>query len=257
MRNLEREIPGYKGGNRLVQEGIERVSGIIAHPRLQGKENLTAVRELIKGRARVFLMGNHLSHLDGPTLYRSLRDAGYSDIADRIVLLMGTRITRNPLTHFLSSSYARIYVPQVHDEVKDSNGGARKAREMLRNAAKAVPAVFDKGGVVGIFPEGTRSRSSELSTGLPQVAHYIKKEDFILPFGLWGTEKALPVGGSPKPNAVYINFGKPFSVSEIEGLQGADKTTRNKRLIDAVMERIAPLLPEKYRGIYAEMSSNR
>ncbi len=105
-----------------------------------------------------------------------------------------------------------------------------------------------------MFPEGTRSRTGGLIEpfgGASLVA--LRSNAPIIPCALVGTE-GLPLSGSkPKRKRRYPKiaaiFGEPFTLEHV-----ADDGTKRSLddLTDAMMIEIARLLPEPYRGIYAD-----
>jgi 1-acyl-sn-glycerol-3-phosphate acyltransferase len=115
-------------------------------------------------------------------------------------------------------------------------------------------ALLDDGMLVGMFPEGTRSKTGGLKEpfgGASLVA--LRSKAPIIPCALVGTE-GLPLSGSkpvvrrryPKVAAI---FGEPFTLEHVAA--GGSKRS-NDDLTDAMMIEVARLLPEQYRGIYAD-----
>lgn len=122
-------------------------------------------------------------------------------------------------------------------------------RQALRHAQRRL----DDGMLVGMFPEGTRSKSGGLKepfAGASLVA--LRSKAPIIPCALVGTD-GLPLSGSepvirrryPKVSAI---FGEPFTLEHV-GPDGRKRSLDD--LTDALMIEIARLLPEQYRGIYA------
>lgn len=123
-------------------------------------------------------------------------------------------------------------------------------RQALRHAQR----LLDDGMLVGMFPEGTRSKTGGLKEpfgGASLVA--LRSNAPIIPCALVGTE-GLPLSGSkPRKRRRYPKvaaiFGEPFTLEHI----GPDGTQRSlDDLTDAMMIEIARMLPEQYRGIYAD-----
>jgi len=123
-------------------------------------------------------------------------------------------------------------------------------RSALRHAA----ALLDEGLVVGLFPEGTRSRSGGLKepfAGASMVA--VRSGKPVVPCAIVGSD-GLPLSGFPayRPGRypkVEVLFGEPFLLAH----QKCDGTRWSlEEMTDALMIEIARLLPPPYRGIYAE-----
>jgi 1-acyl-sn-glycerol-3-phosphate acyltransferase len=99
------------------------------------------------------------------------------------------------------------------------------------------------GGVLGVAPEGTRSKTGQLIQGRSGVAFIATRADVpIVPAALWGTEKIMK---RPRPH-VYARFGKPFRLPE-----GRAKGDQLDAYTERIMCAIAALLPESYHGVYA------
>jgi 1-acyl-sn-glycerol-3-phosphate acyltransferase len=130
-----------------------------------------------------------------------------------------------------------------------------------RRAIRMAVATLDQGIAVGMFPEGTRSKTWHMNkalTGAGLVA--IMGRARIQPVAITGTEP-LPFNGSKgrKPiqkdhfwqvrPRVTVTFGEPFDLPE--------HTEDGKRLTpeaatEIMMRRIAEILPETYRGYYGD-----
>jgi len=122
-------------------------------------------------------------------------------------------------------------------------------RQALRHAQQ----LLDDGMLVGMFPEGTRSRTGGLIEpfgGASLIA--LRAHAPIIPCALVGTER-LPLSGFKPSRRRYPKvtalFGEPFTLEHI----APDGTKRSlDDLTDAMMIEIARMLPEQYRGIYAD-----
>jgi len=80
-------------------------------------------------------------------------------------------------------------------------------------AVTAGIAAVEAGRLVGIFPEGTRSRDGRLhrgKTGVGRIA--LETGAPVIPAGITGTDLAFPRGAKlPRPHAVHITFGPPIT----------------------------------------------
>src|SRR6185436_15542065 len=80
--------------------------------------------------------------------------------------------------------------------------------------------VLQKGGVFGIYPEGTRTRDGLLHRGHTGVARLSLQNNVpIVPVGLIGTDNVQPVDRR-MPNLfqhVTIRFGEPIDPARYEG----------------------------------------
>ena len=113
---------------------------------------------------------------------------------------------------------------------------------------------MDDGQVLIIAPEGTRSRTERLAEGKPGVSYLASKTQFpVIPIALTGTEDRVFFGNLKrfKRTAVTVTVGKAFTLPP---LPRKNKDEVLKEYTDEIMCKIAVLLPEKYRGFYAEHS---
>jgi 1-acyl-sn-glycerol-3-phosphate acyltransferase len=101
---------------------------------------------------------------------------------------------------------------------------------------------------VMIFPEGHISSNHTLEEASPGAAFLaIKSQAPILPIGIYGTEK-FPPKRMPFPLCrFHVNIGQPFTLPVFEGRISRDAVNS---VLDLIMQRIAELLPEEYRGVY-------
>lgn len=117
-----------------------------------------------------------------------------------------------------------------------------------RRALRAGLEVLNAGGVLGISPEGTRSRTGRLLRGKPGVAFLALRADApILPAGVTGTDRFLDEWRRLRRPKLRVVFGPPFRLEAPEA--GRPDL---QALTDEMMRHIAALLPEEYRGEYAE-----
>lgn len=123
-------------------------------------------------------------------------------------------------------------------------GRVREKQEVLRSARDAL----ERGSVLGVFPEGSRSRDGKLRAGKPGCAVIASQTDApVLPVGIVGTDKIRGLSWLWKRPKVVVNIGRPFQVRSTNG-----KMSRSQRrsLTAQVMREIAALLPPEYQGAY-------
>jgi 1-acyl-sn-glycerol-3-phosphate acyltransferase len=114
-------------------------------------------------------------------------------------------------------------------------------------------SVIHAGYPLLIAPEGGRSHVTAMKRALPGIAYIIEQTRVpVVPVGLVGTTEDFwqraRHGGRP---ALEIRIGKPITLPEITA-KGAQKHEARQQNADLVMRHLAGLLPEEYRGVYAE-----
>lgn len=119
--------------------------------------------------------------------------------------------------------------------------------ESDRRAIALALEVLQRGLPLGVFPEGHRSERRSLLRGRPGISLLADRTDaLIVPCGIVGTPTARlrPI----RRTEVVLTFGPPFRVSELP-----EEVRRDRQATaDAIMLRIAALLPEEMRGVYSD-----
>ena len=103
-----------------------------------------------------------------------------------------------------------------------------------------------------IAPEGGRSHVPAMQRAKPGVAYIVEKTGVpVLPAALVGTTEDFwqRARRGQKP-PLEMRIGKPITLPPI--MPGSDKHAARQRNADLVMSHLAGLLPEEYRGVYAE-----
>lgn len=130
--------------------------------------------------------------------------------------------------------------------------------KMDRSAIKHGQKVLESGVGLGIYPEGTRSLSRKIVKVLPGAGLFATGGEYlIVPCAITGSER-LPFNGGkskgdppqrdPGHKGVLVRFGEPFRLpEEIDG-----RKVNAKAATDYMMQKVAEMLPEEYRGIYGE-----
>jgi len=172
----------------------------------------------------LIVVSNHLSQADPPII-----GAG---IPRRIVFMAKEELFRSPLMALVVKGFGAFPVRKQGAD-----------RDALRQAQE----VLEKGLALGVFPEGTRSKTGVLQPGMLGAAFIALRTGApVLPVGICGTEELRGAGFLRHP-AITINIGEPFTVAPAQG-----RVTRQalQDLTAYIMERIAQLLPPSYQGVY-------
>jgi 1-acyl-sn-glycerol-3-phosphate acyltransferase len=122
--------------------------------------------------------------------------------------------------------------------------------EVDRHALRESLAVLERGEVLGVAPEGTRADESHaLQEGKAGAAYVATRADVpIVPVGIAGTEKIKSGLVRLRRPRVRVAIGEPFRLPE----SGHVRSEKLHEFTEIIMRRIAELLPEQYRGVYAK-----
>ena len=104
-----------------------------------------------------------------------------------------------------------------------------------------------------IAPEGGRSHVTAMRSAKPGVAYIVEQTRVpVVPVGLVGTTtdfwKRARRGERP---SLEMRIGKPIILPEITS-KGTERQNARQWNADLVMSHLAGILPEEYRGVYAE-----
>ena len=120
------------------------------------------------------------------------------------------------------------------------------------SALRKILKRMNEGQVLIIAPEGTRSRTETMAEGKPGVSYLASKTQFpVIPVALAGTEDRVFFGNLKrlKRTKITVTIGEAFILPP---LPRKNKDEVLQEYTDEIMCRIAAMLPEKYRGFYAE-----
>ena len=114
-------------------------------------------------------------------------------------------------------------------------------------------SIIKSGHPLLIAPEGGRSHVTAMQRAMPGIAYIIEQTRVpVVPVGLVGTtEDFWQRARRGKRPSLEMLIGKPITLPEITA-KGAQKHEARQKNADLVMSYLAGLLPEEYRGVYAE-----
>ncbi|MEI6291635.1 MAG: lysophospholipid acyltransferase family protein [Chloroflexota bacterium] len=119
-------------------------------------------------------------------------------------------------------------------------------------AMKKMINLMKEGNSLVIAPEGTRSRTGALIEGKPGVAYLAARSGFpVIPVAITGTEDSVIHDNIKhfKKSRIELTVGRPFYLPPIPKEEREAALTQ---YTDEIMCQIAAILPERYRGVYAE-----
>ena len=136
----------------------------------------------------------------------------------------------------------------------DWYGGIKVHRgEYDRKLIDVVVNVFESGYPLIIAPEGGRSHKPGMRRAMPGIAFILERAKVpVVPVGIVGTtDDFAKKAFSFKRPRLEMHIGKPFHLPLIEG-SGQQRREARQQNADLVMGHVAALLPEEYRGVYAD-----
>ncbi len=205
---------------------VRPVCRVFFRPWVEGEEN-------IPDTGGVVLAGNHLSA--GDTFLLPAMITRRMTFPAKAELFQGTGFKGRLLAWFLT----------VVGQVPMDRSGGRASADALR----PIYEVLERGDVVGIFPEGTRSHDGRLYRGRTGVARLVLGARVpVIPVGFVGTQFQRGPFGIPVMKRPGIRIGKPLDFSEHFGeIDGSVY----REVTDAVMMSIRELTGQEYVPVYS------
>ena len=182
--------------------------------------------ENIPDTAPYILVTNHLAIFDSPLLLGMCPHT--------IRAFAAVKHKRNPFYAPLLTAAGSIWV---------------RRGEIDREALRGALDVLARGEVLGMAPEGTRARVTHaLQEGKVGAAYLATRANVpIVPVGMTGTEQIKYNLPRLRRTSIKVTVGEPFHLPESGRVRGQ----KLHQYTDLIMKRIAELLPEEYRGVYA------
>jgi 1-acyl-sn-glycerol-3-phosphate acyltransferase len=207
--------------HKIFRFFVRIILDLIARVEIVGVENMPA--------GGFVIAANHIGRLDAALAYYVL------DRSD-IIMVVAEKYQKYAIFRWLVKLTNGMFVDRYNADI-------HAIRETLRR--------LTQGQVFTITPEGTRSMSGNLIEAKPGGTYLAWKAGVpILPVGLTGTEDVVVVERLKhfKRLDIKIVAGRPFTLPTGNG---KDRDAAMQHYTDEVMCRIAALLPEERRGVYA------
>ena len=110
------------------------------------------------------------------------------------------------------------------------------------------------GGAVAVAPEGTRSRTGGLQQGRDGAVYLASRTGAaIIPVAAWGQERAFDAWRRLRRPEIHVRIGEPILLPP--GAERA-RTAELHGYTDELMLTLARMLPEQYRGVYADRAGD-
>ena len=210
------------------------ILSILFRPWVRGAEN-------IPKQGGAIIASNHLSFVD--SIFLPLK-------------------IRRPVTFLAKSDYftgkgvkgalIRWFFKSTGQLPIDRSGG--KASEDSLNTGLGV---LERGLLLGIYPEGTRSPTAKLYRGRTGIARMaLEAQVPVIPVAMIDTEKVQPIGSKyPKIHRVGDVIGEPLDFSRFAGMEGERAVLR--AVADQIIYSIHRLSNQDYEDVYASTVRNR
>jgi 1-acyl-sn-glycerol-3-phosphate acyltransferase len=224
---VEELFPRY---SRAAYRAIKAVLGGVMNKAyritVEGLENVPVVGNGI-------IAANHISFVD--SLF--------------IPLAIPRRVTYLAKAEYWDSWKTKWFFELV-GQIPVRRGDSKKAQAALESGM----TVLGRSGLLGIYPEGTRSPDGCLYRGKTGVARMAAEANApVIPVGLVGTREIMPKDRK-MPHArgdVTIRFGKPRKV------EASDDPLALRAFVDELMFDIRELSGQDYRDEYADKRAKR
>lgn len=214
------ELRRIPGAAKYVRAVLKVPFGLLTDRRVNGLENLPPEGPFI-------IVSNHLSRFDPPFGF--------------------VTVDRPALTAFAADTYRRRLIFRLFLESVGVIWVNRGHTD--RATMKATLAALKQGAICGIAPEGTRSPTGALIKGKTGAAYLALRANVpLVPAAFANTERLGAALLRLRRIPITLTFGQPFTLPAIPDKSLSD---RLEICTDEIMCRIAALLPEDYRGVYA------
>ena len=217
---------------RLASLVLRGVFGAVARVRYEGPVALPQTGPLL-------LVANHTSNSDPPLVGAWLQP----------------RLGR-PI-QFLAKE--QLFVPALRPLLGHAGAILVRAGGSDVQAYHDALVVLRGGGVVGLFPEGTRSVDGLLGEAHPGVALLALRAGVpILPVGISGAQRFLPRARRVPAfgTRITIRVGEPFTIASGDGEPGQTGAAQRRQRTEAgtaeIMTRLAALLASAQRGRWGD-----
>lgn len=207
----------------LIRGLIRLMFNLIARVEVRGYENLPRDTSFV-------IATNHLGIADVPIAFYALNRWD-------MFVVIGEKWQDVGLFRWVGKHFNFIFIDRFNPDIK---------------ALRKIISLMQKNNILVIAPEGTRSRTGALIEARPGVSYLATKLGRpIVPVGIVGTEdkNLLRNLKNLRRSHIVVTAGIPFSLPPLPR-ENRDEVL--KKYTDEIMCHIAALLPEKYRGVYAD-----
>lgn len=178
----------------------------------------------------LIVIANHVNFLEIPILFSRLFPRPVAGFAK-------AETWENPLLGFLFDTFGAIPL---------------RRGELDLAAFRQAMAALEQGKILAVAPEGTRSGNGQLGQGRAgAVMLALRSGTPILPLVYYGAEDYRRDWLRLRRPEFHVVVGQPFRLRHKGKLTPADRHSMGRE----IMYQLAALLPERYRGAYADLDS--
>ena len=187
--------------------------------------------EKIPGNGPLLLIVNHINFIEVPIMYTHL-------LPRPLTGFVKAENWEKPFTRWLFTMWNAIPLQRGEADM---------------SAIRAGLAALSDGKILTVAPEGTRTGDGRLLAGHPgMVTMALKAKAPLLPVAYYGTEMLWDNVRHLRRTDFHMKVGQLFYLDD-----KGQRVTRGIRqqMADEIMVQLARLLPEPYRGHYADQSA--
>ena len=201
---------------------------LLFRPWVKGLDN-------IPGEGAAIIASNHLSFSDSIFMPLMVR-------RPVVFLAKSEYFTGTGIKGRLTAMFFRL----TNQLPMDRSGGAASEASLT-----AGMEVLSHGGLLGIYPEGTRSPDARLYRGKVGVARLALKAGVpVIPVAMIGTDKVQPIGKRlPNIRRIGMIFGEPLDFAKYR--DQADDRVVQRQVTDQIMFELMRLSGQEYVDEYA------
>jgi glycerol-3-phosphate dehydrogenase/1-acyl-sn-glycerol-3-phosphate acyltransferase len=244
---------------------VEFLEPLMKNFTVEGLENLDEIIPLM-GKYPITLISNHVSHLDAPAIYNLLyREGGNArKLAESLVFIAGRLAFEPDFTRLGLYMFDTLLVCSKRD-MSENPGQANLMTKINMRAFRHSQQLQKQGKIIAIFPEGTRSRSGNLTNFVDSVYHYVTHK-IVLPISLTGTDEILPTSSFLfRAARGKLTIGKPILVGEpsenklkdipdtLERMIIPDNTDKKRFVVENLALYVGKNLHRHKHGIYRNL----
>ncbi|MDR2209920.1 MAG: 1-acyl-sn-glycerol-3-phosphate acyltransferase [Spirochaetaceae bacterium] len=245
----------YQTGNSQIRPLLDKMVDTLVLPGsgIGGMENIRELYGLLKEGHSCLLLLEHYSNMD-LSLFDSLlrKEEGGEAIANTLVAIAGMKLTEDSsVVAAFASAYTRLVICpsrslQDLDPEKNKDELIRSAR-INRAATRALIRIKQGGGLVLVFPSGTRYRPWDPSSkrGVREIDSYIRLFDYMCPVAVNGEVLHVRQGDmmedSISQDLVRLTAGPVISCSSFREnirnrAEAAGIEDKKQAVVDAIMD---------------------